>query len=91
MMLVYIGCFLTTLIYGLILSTRIGRKFTDKQTWATVVLGVVIIVGWIAVVDMDAATLTAKMFLAGCGPIIARSLILDFLRNEADVKRIIGE
>lgn len=89
--MIYLACFLSTLIYAVVLSTPLGRRFTDRQTWATVVFGVVIVVGCVAIEDMEAATLTATMFLAGGGPIIARSLILDFIRDEASVKKMIGD
>lgn len=77
------GCFGTCVAYAAILSTRRGRKFTVGHTWITVVIGVLIVLGWYALVDLEAALRVLVFFVVGGAPMIARSWWLEVAyRNE---------
>ena len=90
-MMIYTGCFLVCTLYALILATRTGQRFADRHTWATVVLGVAIVLGFVWIQDSEAAQLSATMFIVASVPIISRSLILDFLRSEREIERLIKD
>ena len=77
------GCLGTCTAYAVLLSTRQGRKFTVGHTWVTVVAGVLIVLGWLAFVDVNAALLALAFFVAGGAPMIVRSWWLEVAyRNE---------
>ena len=77
------GCLGTCAAYAVLLSTKGGRAFTVRHTWVTVVAGVVLVLGWLALVDIDAALLAMAFFVAGGAPMIVRSWWLEVsYRNE---------
>ena len=91
-----LGCAATCAAYAAILSTKRGRKFTVRHTWATVVLGVLFVLGWLATTDVNASILALAFFVDGGAPMIVRSWWLehlyqqdriDYLQHELDHER----
>lgn len=78
-----IGCLLTSTVYAFLLSTRVGRYLCSEQTWLTVVVGTLIVLGWVATVDVFAAVVTGAFFVAGGVPMILRSLLIQFEHYKA--------
>ena len=74
--LIRLGLFLTSTLYALILSHPKGKEWADRQTWSTVVVGVGITLGWMAMEDGKAAAKARDFFMWSAGPIIVRSLAL---------------
>jgi hypothetical protein len=74
--------------YALLLNTRTGRRFADDQTWSTVVAGVMLTTGWLAVEDRRAAWLNFVYFFVAGIPVIIRSLWLQIERHDAAMRRV---
>jgi hypothetical protein len=73
-----IGCFLTSSAYAVALNTQKGRYVALYHTWATVVAGVGLVLGWTATQEKHSTATDLAMFAAGGIPMIARSLLLDY-------------
>ena len=61
--------------YAVLLSTRRGVQFTDRHTWATVVMGCGLVIGFLAGEDRQAAMKALRLFVLAGAPMIARSLL----------------
>lgn len=73
--------FLSSALYAVALSTPLGRKWTERKTWTTVVVGDALILVFYALYDAPAA-LDAFWFFAAAGvPIIVREVVLEFHRE----------
>jgi hypothetical protein len=70
------GCATTCSLYAVALCTKAGRWFTLHHTEWTVVVGVLLVVGWFATFDYNAAGWLLLFFVAGGAPMIARSYYL---------------
>lgn len=67
--------FVLSLLYAAILAaTDFGLWLRQELTWVTVVLGVGMTLGCIALVDRNAATMAALFFAASGVPIVGESL-----------------
>lgn len=84
--LVLAGLFGFSTAYALLLSTRVGKRWADNQTWATVVAGVGLTTGFAALEDRKAAHLMFVYFLVAGIPIIFRSLWLQLEKWDATLK-----
>lgn len=73
-----VGCFITSSAYAAALNTPKGRYMTLYHTWATVVAGVGLVLGWTATQERHTTTTDLAMFAAGGIPVIVRSLLLDY-------------
>jgi len=80
-----IGCLLSSTVYAFLLSTRVGRYLCSEQTWLTVVVGTLIVLGWVAVVDPAAALTVGAFFVAGGVPMILRSVLIQFEHYKAQI------
>lgn len=65
-------------LYAVLLSTRLGREWATSKTWTTVVLGVLLVLGALAMYAPGAALLALLFFAVGGVPMIVRALILEF-------------
>jgi hypothetical protein len=70
------GCFGLCAGYAALLLTKWGQEFNIRHTWATVVIGVLIVLLCMATVDSNAALLTLTFFVAGGTPMLLRTLLL---------------
>lgn len=61
--------------YAVVLSTRRGAAFADRHTWATVVAGCGLVIGFLAGEDRQAATKALRLFALAGTPMIVRSLV----------------
>lgn len=68
--------FVCSCAYAVLLSTRRGKQWADEQTWATVVGGVYLTLGLLAVEDKAAASKALVYFSVSGIPMIVRSLWL---------------
>jgi hypothetical protein len=75
------GCAATCTAYAVLLSTKRGQKFTLDHTWVTVVVGVLIVLGWISTQGAHDVLTDLLFFAAGGAPMIGRSLWL-YWRNQ---------
>ena len=80
--LALIGLFVSSVLYALVLNTPFGRRWAEKQTWTTVVAGVVLTTGWMAAEDPAAVKRNLLYFAVSGLPMIMRSLVLDFVDFE---------
>lgn len=71
-----VAAFLASAMYAIALTTPRGRKWTIRQTWATVVVGVMMTLLFVWLEDRKSAERVRDYFIATGIPIIARSLIL---------------
>ena len=71
-----VGCFVTCTAYALLLSTERGKWATLNLTWATVIVGCALVLGWIATQPPHTALTDLYFFIAGGTPIVIRSLWL---------------
>lgn len=76
------GLFVSSVLYALALNTRCGRRWAEKQTWTTVVAGVVLTTGWMAAEDPAAVRRNLLYFAVSGLPMVVRSLVLDFVDFE---------
>ncbi len=67
------GCLVTCAGYAALLTTERGQELTRLYTWIAVVVGVAIVLAWMATVSMDAALMALLFFVAGGLPMILRS------------------
>ena len=79
--------FAATTIYAVILRTPLGREWTIHLTWTTVVLGVALVLVFLAAYDRGAALLALLFFAVGGTPIIVGELIADFRAKRALMDR----
>jgi hypothetical protein len=70
------GCFATCTAYALLLCTEKGKWMTLNVTWITVIVGVSLVLGWIATQAAHTAEVDLYFFVAGGFPIVIRSLWL---------------
>ncbi|HNS04358.1 MAG TPA: hypothetical protein PKM78_18480 [Anaerolineae bacterium] len=70
------GCFATCTGYALLLCTKRGMWLSLNLTWLTVVIGVGLVLGWIATQPPHTALTDLYFFIAGGLPIVIRSWIL---------------
>lgn len=75
------GCAGICTVYAALLTTRRGQKFTLDHTWATVVIGVAVVLLWIATQGLHNAWLDFAFFAAGGLPLVLRSFWL-YWRNQ---------
>jgi len=68
-----LGCFATCTGYALLLCTKRGMWFALNITWASVILGVSIVLAWIATQPAHTALTDLYFFAAGGFPIVLRS------------------
>ena len=73
-----VGCFLTSSAYAALLNTPRGRFFTLYHTWATVVGGVGLVLGWTSTQERHNVATDLLFFAAGGIHMIVRSLLLDY-------------
>lgn len=86
-----LGALATSTVYALALNTPVGRKWADEQTWATVVAGTALTLGWLATWRPKAAG-WALLFFAVTGiPIVIRSLYLQLQKIESALNRAIHD
>ncbi len=69
-----LGCFATCTGYALLLCTKKGKWFALNVTWASVILGVSMVLAWIATQPPHTALVDLYFFIAGGTPIVLRSL-----------------
>lgn len=68
--------------YAVALSTAEGRRWATRQTWATVVFGVAMTLGFLSLEDRRAARLATQYFIASGAPMIVRSLWLQIQERD---------
>jgi hypothetical protein len=73
-----VGCFITSSAYAAALNTQTGRYMTLHHTWATVVGGVGLVLGWTSTQERHTTVTDLAFFAAGGIPVILRSLLLDY-------------
>lgn len=73
-----VGCFVTSSAYAALLNTSRGRHIALYHTWATVVAGVGLVLGWTATQERHTTATDMAFFAAGGIPMIVRSLLLDY-------------
>ncbi len=71
-----VGCFVTCSAYAALLNTSRGRHYTLYHTWATVAVGVAMVIGWKGTQERQNARTDFAFFAAGGIPLIIRSLLL---------------
>lgn len=81
------GLFGFSTAYAFLLSTKHGKRWADNQTWATVVAGVGLTTGFVALEDRKAANLMLIYFFVAGIPIIFRSLWLQLEKWDATLKQ----
>lgn len=84
-----VGLSVSSTLYALLLSTPFGRRWTERQTWTTVVLGVALTLAWLLAEDPKAARRTLVYFVVSGLPIIVRSLLLDFIEFEDVIEALV--
>lgn len=73
-----VGCFVTASAYAALLNTQRGRYLTLYHTWAAVVGGVGLVLGWTSTQDRHTTATDLAFFAAGGIPLVLRSLLLDY-------------
>jgi hypothetical protein len=68
-----LGCLATCTGYALLLCTKKGKWFALNVTWASVIFGVSIVLGWIATQPAHTVWTDLQFFAAGGFPIVIRS------------------
>lgn len=81
------GLLVSACLYALALCTKPGKRWATEQTWATVVAGVALVAGWLALEDRAAAKRAMVYFSVAGVPIITRSLWLQLQRIDAVIDR----
>lgn len=71
-----LGCFAACTAYAFWLNSKGGKWFALNVTWASVILGVSIVLAWIATQPAHTAQVDLLFFIAGGLPIVVRSLLL---------------
>jgi membrane-associated PAP2 superfamily phosphatase len=79
------GCFSTCASYAALLSTKRGQRFNLRYTWATVVVGVLLVLAWTATQGDHNAGIDLLFFVAGGSPMIFRSWYLDQMHEREHV------
>jgi hypothetical protein len=77
--------------YAMALNTKQGKRFADRQTWSTVVAGVMLTTGWMALESKRTAWLNFIYFFVAGIPIIVRSLWLQLEEYDRAVYRILED
>lgn len=85
------AAFLASTLYAIALSTKLGMSLTLAKTHYTVIVGVGMTIGFVALVDFDAAALLLKFFAVTGIPIVARSEWLDYQERQRLIKTMQGE
>lgn len=77
------GCFACSVAFAAALTTQWGQRATLNHLWIAsfVVFGVAIVLAWLALVDMRAATAAFAFFVAGGLPMLMRAAYL-YLRHK---------
>lgn len=83
--------FTLTTLYAVLLATPLGRAWSRHLTWTTVVFGVALVLGALALYDWRAAALCLLFFAVGGLPIVVGELIEDFRAKRAIERRAVGE
>lgn len=86
-----VGCLLSCTLYAAALSTRTGAQWAIQKTHYTVIVGVAIVLAWIAVVSIEAALIALVFFVLGGIPIVIRSELLDMKQRESITRKAMGE
>ena len=76
-----IGAFGSSVAYAFLLTTGIGRQFRLMYTWLSVVVGVGMTLGWLALVSRRAASLGLVLFAVTGAPIAALCVLEDIIRR----------
>lgn len=87
--LILFGLFGFSTAYAFLLSTKQGKRWADDQTWATVVGGVGLTTGFMALEDKKAANTAFLYFFVAGIPIIFRSLWLQLEKWDKTLKSFI--
>ncbi len=90
-MSILLGLFATAILYAILLSSSWGREWTDHQTWTTVVFGTLLVIAWMWMEDPALAERVLLYFTVAGAPMVVRSLVFQFLRHRAIMRRIMGE
>jgi hypothetical protein len=80
--------FTASTVYAFLLSTPLGVRLTLAKTHYTVIFGVAMTIGFVALVDPSAAQLLLLFFAATGIPIVVRSEIRDLAERQALEKRM---
>lgn len=80
------GTLATGTVYALLLNTAEGRKWNQQHNWFTVVIGVFMTLGWLAIHNPKAAKECFMFFVASGLPIVGRSL-LQASQERAELER----
>lgn len=78
-------------LYAVLLSTTLGREWATSKTWTTVVLGVVLVLGTLALYAPGSALLALLFFAVGGLPMIVRALVLEFHSERRIAQRHMGD
>jgi hypothetical protein len=90
------GCFVSCTAYAALLTTQKGQRFTSDITWATVVIGVSIVLLWLGTQGHHGMIEDFAFFAAGGAPLVGRAAYLwfvcqrqyvDYLRDRAERAR----
>jgi hypothetical protein len=81
---------LTSTLYALALSTPLGQRLTLAKTHYTVIFGVGMTIGFIALVDLEAAKMLLTFFVVTGFPIVIRSEVLDYQERQRMIKNMTG-
>ena len=85
-----VGAFLSSTVYAFWLNTRTGRRWAVEHTWATVVIGSALTLGWLATWQPLSAAWALLFFVATGIPIIVQSLARQLERTGRVYDRHIG-
>lgn len=83
------GTLATGTVYALLLNTSEGRKWNQQHNWFTVIIGVFLTLGWLAIHDPKAAGRAFVFFVASGLPIVGRSL-LQASQERAELERAVS-
>lgn len=83
-----VGLGVSSTLYAMLLNTQFGRRWTEKQTWTTVVVGVTLTLAWLMAEDPKAAKKLFVYFAVSGLPMILRSLMLDFVNFEQMIEAL---
>ena len=78
----YVGLGIAATAYAAFLNTSSGKRFVERYTWASVVIGtVLVLVSLRPTLDPDAWNKVATAFAVAGVPMIGRSLINTWTRS----------
>lgn len=88
MILAILLAFILSALYAAFLAlTDIGQWARQEVTWLTVVVGVGITLGCVALVDQDAAQVAVLFFAATGAPIVVESVLRMYRNHRAMLRR----